>query len=115
MTTSLPPVVQTIRAYARAATLAQHPAAAPDDPTAPPGLGDLAEQADGYARAWSAQETARLFTIGPRPAHADRPALVYIVEAARALCARNRDGAVRLLLLTLAELESSPAPGEVAP
>jgi len=115
MTVRLPSIVQTIRAYARAATLAQHQAAPLGDPAAPPGLADLAEQADGYARSWSAQETARLFTIGPRPAHADRPALVYIVEAARALCARNRGGAVRLLRLALAELEASPAPREVAP
>lgn len=114
--TAPPPIVQTIRAYARAAAVGHgRPAvalggradltASPDVPELPE-LAQLAEEADGYARAWRAQESARLFAIG-RPTYADRPALVYVVEAARALTARNRDGAARLLRLALTELEAT--------
>lgn len=64
---------------------------------------DLDAEARDYAIAWRREEDNRRFWVGC-PDYHDRPALVYIVEAARNLCGMAPGLARELLLMALAEL-----------
>lgn len=55
------------------------------------------------ARAWWDEENEATFKVG-LPSHSTRPALVYAVEAARAICRDNLDLARELLSLCREEL-----------
>jgi hypothetical protein len=55
-------------------------------------------------REWWAEEEGGSWHIG-HPDSADRMALIYIIEAARSLCGMDKADAIRLLELTLKELQ----------
>lgn len=95
-------------AYARMAKEARYRPAAPSD-----GLGnitvptrdlDLSQEAAVYAEAWRREEQSMDYFLGC-PSFDDRPALVFIVEAARLLNGAERKGAAHLLRMALRELE----------
>lgn len=70
--------------------------------------GQLGTEANAYAAAWWADERTSTFDghdVG-QPAHRDRPALVFLIEAARALRIGNRVAARDLI--ELAQMEMAP-------
>jgi len=66
---------------------------------------DLESRAAAYVGYWWASEDAMTYRIGC-PDYGDRKALIFIVEAARSLCGVEHEGALALLRLAVAELES---------
>lgn len=110
--TTLHSITQTENAYRNMAMKAKYRPAAPSD-----GMGnitasaeslDLDAEAREYAIAWRRDEDDQRYPIGC-PCYSDRPALIYIVEAARLLCGVEHDGAAALLRMALAELEAHRA------
>jgi hypothetical protein len=104
--------VQLDRAYRTMAREARYRPAAPSD-----GLGsitvpladlDLDAECRDYARAWWRDEDNGRFHIGC-PCFETRPAMVYAVEAARALCGVDNDLARRLLQLAIDDLDGQEA------
>ncbi|MGV9673557.1 hypothetical protein ACWDPV_23730 [Gordonia sp. NPDC003504] len=67
-------------------------------PTAATALG-----ASDYAREHWSMEDADHYRLG-YPDYPDRPAMVYLVEAARQLCAQRHENAATCLELALAEI-----------
>ena len=65
---------------------------------------DLDAECRDYAAAWLAEEDRRRFRVGC-PSYPGRPALVYVIEAARNICGMQPETARKLLELALAELE----------
>lgn len=94
--------------YRRMAREARYRPAAPSDGlgniTVPLGQLDLGREAAAYAEAWGREEQSLDFFLGC-PSFGDRPALVFLVEAARLLNGVERQGAAHLLRMALAELE----------
>lgn len=99
---------QVVHTYARMAREAKYRPAAPGDGlgniTVPVAELDLKQEAEAYAEAWGREEQSMDFFLGC-PSFGDRPALVFIVEAARLLNGVERKGAAHLLRMALAELE----------
>jgi len=96
-------------AYKRMASEARYRPAAPSD-----GLGnstmpieelDLEAEASKFAHGWWVQEDERLgvFAIGV-PTYSLRPAMVFTIEAARAMCGGAHDLAVDLLNMAAREI-----------
>lgn len=103
-----PSYQQVIHVYARMAREAKYRPAAPGDGlgniTVPVAELDMKQEAAAYAAAWGREEQSMDFFLGC-PSFGDRPALVFIVEAARLLNGVERKGAAHLLRMALAELE----------
>lgn len=101
-------VVQQIKhAYRLMAERAQYRPAAPSDgfgniTTAPQDL-DLEAEMTTYVTEWWREEDARTFHVGCCNAPT-RPATIFAVEAARALCGTNDELALRLLHLAIENL-----------
>jgi hypothetical protein len=86
----------------RMASRAQHrPAALTDDPSD----ADLSMEATRYAAGWLEDEQHDLARVIDYPEHADRTAVVYAIEAARALCAGDHRVARELLDLAFVAAE----------
>lgn len=102
------PFYQTMQTYVRMGNETRYRPAAPSDGmgtiTAPLDELDITEEAYRYAGDWRREEDSNEYMIGC-PSYPDRPALIFVVEAARLLCGVERDGAVRLLRMALDELE----------
>jgi hypothetical protein len=64
---------------------------------------DVDAEAEQYVDYWWKDESRNDFTLG-RCHHQNRPALIFMVEAARNLCAGENKLAARLLKLAQAEL-----------
>jgi hypothetical protein len=64
---------------------------------------DLDAECNDYAEAWWTEESTQDFHIG-RPDFEDRPALMYVIEAARNICGMAPGTARKLLELALQEL-----------
>lgn len=113
MTTSW--VEQAEAAYCRMAHEAHYRPAAPSDGfgniIGP--LGDLSAEARTYARRWREEEDARNYPIGCPDFH-DRETLIFIIEAARLLCAVARVPAAELLRMALANLDENQPPAGVS-
>lgn len=103
-----PSYQQVIHVYARMAREAKYRPAAPGDGlgniTVPVAELDMKQESEAYAEAWGREEQSMDFFLGC-PSFGDRPALVFIVEAARLLNGVERKGAAHLLRMALAELE----------
>lgn len=99
---------QVVDTYARMAREAKYRPAAPGDGlgniTVPVAELDMKQEAEAYAEAWGREEQSMDFFLGC-PSFGDRPALVFIVEAARLLNGVERKGAAHLLRMALTELE----------
>lgn len=102
-------VDQVSDAYRQMAVDARYRPAAPSD-----GLGnitvpieqlDIRMEAQRYAVNWWRQEEQQNYPIGC-PDFSDRPALIFTVEAARAICGVNRELAISLLELALTDLKA---------
>jgi hypothetical protein len=65
---------------------------------------DLDAECSEYADGWWAEENKQDFSIGC-PSFEDRPALVYVIEAARNICGMGPATARKLLELALQELD----------
>lgn len=63
-------------------------------------------------RTWSGEEEEQLFEIGC-PDFADRPALIYMVEAARLLCGMEYAAARKLLALAAQEIDGKESVNEI--
>jgi hypothetical protein len=99
---------QIAEAYRRMATEAHYRPAAPGDgvgniafPTAELVLEDEARQ---YAGQWTEEEHTGTFSVGVCN-YPTRPATVFAIEAARAMCGAHDDLARDLLRMALAELD----------
>jgi len=66
---------------------------------------DLTSEAMRYANRWWTEEDRQDYSIGC-PDFSDRPALIFTVEAARAICGVNRELAIALLELALTDLKA---------
>lgn len=99
---------QVVDTYVRLAREAKYRPAAPGDGlgniTVPVAELDVQKEAAAYAEAWGREEQSMDYFLGC-PSFGDRPALVFIVEAARLLNGVERQGAAHLLRMALAELE----------
>lgn len=102
------PPLQTISTYKRMAKEARYRPAAPSDGcgniSVHSSLLDLNAEALTYAADWLKEEERMDYFLGC-PDYLDRPALIFIVEAARALNGVDHGLAARLLRLALAEIE----------
>lgn len=100
---------QIAHAYERMATVARHRPMAPGDGfgniTVPEEELDLRSEVRAYIEQRNAEEDALEFHIGCCD-FPTRPATIYAVEAARALCATHETHALRLLRLAVQELEA---------
>lgn len=109
-TTSPHPVAQTMLAYVRMADEARYRPAAPSDGlgniTVPVDELDIRTEARTYADGWREEENGLEYLIGC-PDYRDRPAMVFIIEAARNLCGVERERAAQLLRMALDELEAT--------
>jgi hypothetical protein len=98
------------RAYRQMATEARYRPAAPSDGfgniTAPLADLDLDAESEAYARAWWAEEDSLSFHVGCCE-YQTREATVYLIEAARALCAGNRALGHALLRLAASSLDEA--------
>jgi hypothetical protein len=70
--------------------------------TAPVDEWNLREEIEIYEREWKLERMEHFIGCA---SFEDRPALVWIVEAARNLCGMNHDVAVRLLRMALQDIE----------
>lgn len=100
---------QTSDAYRQMATDAHYRPAAPSDGhgniTVPIEDLDLDKEAMRYAHRWWTEEDQQDYRIGC-PDFSDRPALIFTIEAARAICGVNRELAINLLELALTDLKA---------
>lgn len=107
-----PSYEQVVRTYERLAREAKYRPTAPGDGlgniTVPVAELDLPAEAAAYAVGWGRDEQSMDFFLGC-PSFDDRPALIFIVEAARLLNGVERKGAAHLLRMALAELEGRGA------
>ena len=69
----------------------------------------LEKEASEYAARFIADENAMNFNIGISNYRTNR-ALVYVIEAAKNLCAAHDTLALRLLRMAVAEVEANPSP-----
>jgi hypothetical protein len=96
------------RAYRQMARRARYRPAAPSDGhgniTVPLAQLDLDAECETYARGWWAEEDSLRFWIGCCN-FGTRPATVYLIEAARALCAADNRLARDLLRLAIKSLD----------
>lgn len=103
---------QTEDAYRRLAAEARYRPAAPSDSmgtiVVPLAELDLAAEARSYTLNWLREENDLTYFAGC-PDFPDRPALIFIIEAARALCGCERELASRLLRMAADELGPGPA------
>jgi len=65
---------------------------------------DLETECNDYAAGWWAEENSGTYRVGS-PNLGDRPALVYVIEAARNICGMAPGTARKLLEMALQELE----------
>lgn len=65
-------------------------------------------EAAAYARRWLAEEDGQDYSLGC-PDFNDRPALIFVVEAARCLNGMDHHRAARLLRMALGEIEKGNA------
>ena len=95
-------IAQVEHIYRRLAREARYRPAAPSDGlgniTVPERELDLDAEATEYAMSWLAEEHGLDYSLGCPDWH-DRPALIFAVEAARAICGGNRVLARRLLAM----------------
>lgn len=66
---------------------------------------DLDTEADEYAQEWRDEEDTCLFHVGVTDFTLSRPT-VFAVEAARLLCAADKETSLRLLRMAVTELEN---------
>jgi len=73
-------------------------------------MGDLnlQRECEDYERRWDEEEDSNSFHIGCCD-YSTRPATIFAIEAARALCGTNNDLAIDLLRLALDELTEKEA------
>ena len=99
-------------AYRRMAREAKYRPAAPSDGlgniTVPDSELDLEAECRDYATGWWEGENSLQFGIGCCN-FGTRPAVIYVVEAARLLCGGGDDVARQLLRMALASLDGQPA------
>lgn len=72
--------------------------------TVPAGELDLDAECASYAESWQSEEKTGRFGIGC-PSFEDRPAMVYVIEAARNICGMAPGTARKLLEMALRELD----------
>jgi hypothetical protein len=94
-------------AYRTMAMVAKYRPSAPSDGfgniTVPENKLNLEREAERYAAQWCDEENSRKFAVGV--CYWDtRPALIYLIEAARELCGGENRIAARLLKLAQSEL-----------
>lgn len=100
--------LQIMETYARLADEARYRPAAPSDGfgniTVPREELDLVQEQWDYAQAWHGEEDSLQYHVGS-PNFSERPALIFLIEAARNLCGMDYALARTLLRMALAELE----------
>lgn len=96
-------------AYRSMATQARYRPAAPSDGwgniTVPEEALDIYKECASYVQQWMAEEDEHSFQVGC-PSFEGRPALIFVVEAARAINGVNYELARDLLRMAVAELEN---------
>lgn len=102
-------MTQTRDAYLQMARVVGYRPCAPSDGlgtiTVPLDQLDITREASAYATGWRVEEDRGAYEVGS-PDYPDRPALIYVIEAARLLCGTDHRRAAQLLRLAADDIDA---------